>query len=205
MVRHFRAIPIWEAIESKLLLHDSIIIYPYRLCEDNTCGESRLDDTQDLMDKERSARESHCEIERRRRYKMTSYINELCEMVPHCGKLTRKPDKLTILRMAVTHLKSLRGNYFVYLTTISILSELVIILCIPIFRRGQLCCGRYPQTSVSFWSRNKTSYGWGKIIFCLSCVFFGIIIITILTMHLGCGCVLIRMSVWYWEDCLRCR
>jgi len=69
-------------------------------------------------DKEKQARENHCEIERRRRIKMATYFAELCDMVPACSNLARKPDKLTILRMAAHFMKNLRTtNHSLALTS----------------------------------------------------------------------------------------
>ncbi|XP_022920036.1 aryl hydrocarbon receptor nuclear translocator homolog [Onthophagus taurus] len=76
------------------------------LTEDSkTANSSRSDDKGRLLSKE-----NHCEIERRRRNKMTAYLSELSDMVPTCNTLARKPDKLTILRMAVAHIKNLRSG-----------------------------------------------------------------------------------------------
>ena len=44
---------------------------------------------------------------------MAVYVNELCDMVPACSTLARKPDKLTILRLAVAHMKSLQGKPYI--------------------------------------------------------------------------------------------
>ena len=56
-----------------------------------------------------SRRFQHCEVEKRRRERRNRYMNELAQMIPARSAVPWRLDKLSILKMAVDHMKSLRG------------------------------------------------------------------------------------------------
>ncbi|XP_028306862.1 protein cycle-like, partial [Gouania willdenowi] len=68
-------------------------------------------------------RKPHRDIERQRREKMNSLIDELSAMIPACQPMARKLDKLTVLRKAVQHLKALKGYQVTHKGIISGFSE----------------------------------------------------------------------------------
>jgi len=61
---------------------------------------------------------------------MATYVNELCDMVPSCSTLARKPDKLTILRLAVAHMKTLQGGSESFLLYVVMSTSKIIPVCV---------------------------------------------------------------------------
>ncbi|CAF0759999.1 unnamed protein product [Brachionus calyciflorus] len=53
---------------------------------------------------------THSEIEKRRRQKMNKHLNELVFHLPMTMNKNKKPDKITVLKMAVQHMKNLKAS-----------------------------------------------------------------------------------------------
>jgi len=69
--------------------------------------DKKVKEEQDIDDRKNKARENHKEIEKRRRKKMSIYFKDLSKLLDIAN---RRPDKITIIKETITHMRNLRGQ-----------------------------------------------------------------------------------------------
>merc|ERR1719295_707987 len=71
-------------------------------------GGSQYGDTGSVGGGDAAQRNNHSQIEKKRRDRMNTYIKELSTILPSCP--SKKMDKLTVLRLALQHMRSIKGE-----------------------------------------------------------------------------------------------